>query len=343
MNESLSQFLKQTDDVREYKRALAVQMVHQGIDYAVITSLLDVSPSFISKGKGIFAKQGVEGLRIKYRGSEGYLSPDQREQTIRWLQEQGTWSISSLQDYLKTTFDVEYQSLQSSYDLMHAAGLRGKKTQAINPKKTPAQIEARRTELMDYFAEYRESILCEDRRIFFVDEWFVLWGDACGYVWGKRDERVSSSMTNSRERQPYYGAVDVLTGKVHLVPYDLADSWSTTDFLLDLPLTYPDAQVTVIGDNASHHRSHSVREFLTQMHAGKNPEAWTITCLWFAPHDPSQNAIEDIWNTAKSFLRKQWNTLKDFADVKAKFEEFLGGQQFDFPKLHRYCPDLQTI
>jgi putative transposase len=127
MNESLSQFLQQTDDVREYKRALAVQMIQQGIGYSVITALLDVSPSFLSKWKGIFAEQGVDGLRIKYRGSEGYLNPDQREQTIRWLQDQHTWSVPAIQAYLKATFSIEYQSLQSYYDLMHAAGLSWKK------------------------------------------------------------------------------------------------------------------------------------------------------------------------------------------------------------------------
>jgi putative transposase len=341
MNESLSQFLQQTGNVREYKRALAVQMDQQGIASSVITSLLGVTPSFLSKWKGIFAEKGADGLYIKYRGSEGYLSPEQRDQTIRWLQDQQTWSVPALQTYLKTTFAVEYRSLQSYYDLMHAAGLSWKKTQAVNPKKKPEQIEERRKEIQAYFAEHMDALLRGDRHIFFVDECFVLWGDACGYVWGKRDERVTIPLTNSRVRQPYYGAVNVLTGEVHLVPYDLADSLSTTDFLLDLHLAYPDAQLTIIWDNASHHTAKVVRDFLAEMNAGQDPNDSMITCLWFAPHDPSQNPIEDIWNRAKSFVRKQWANLKTFADVKAKFEEFIAGQQFVFPKLHRYCPDLQ--
>lgn len=61
----------------------------------------------------------------------------------------------------------------------------------------------------------------------------------------------------------------------------------------------------------------------------------------FAPHDPSQNPIEDIWNQAKAFVWQQWAHLTSFLDVTTAFEQFLDGRVFDFPKLHRYCPDVQ--
>jgi putative transposase len=71
-----------------------------------------------------------------YRGSAGYLTTEQRDQTIAWLREQNAWSVPALQTYLRDTFQVEYQSLQSYYDLLHEAGLSWKKSQATNPKKT---------------------------------------------------------------------------------------------------------------------------------------------------------------------------------------------------------------
>jgi putative transposase len=101
-----------------------------------ITAVLQASKSFISKWKGIYDEQGVAGFRIGYRGSAGYLTADQRDQTIAWLRAQYTWSVPALQTYLRDTFQVEYQSLQSYYDLLHAAGLSWKKSQATNPKKT---------------------------------------------------------------------------------------------------------------------------------------------------------------------------------------------------------------
>jgi len=136
MSDPVHQFLDDTRDTREYKRALAVKMAHQGIAYDTITAVLQVSKSFISKWKGIYAEQGVAGFQMGYRGSAGYLTAEQRDQTIAWLREQNAWSVPALQAYLRDTFQVEYQSLQSYYDLLHEAGLSWKKSQATNPKKT---------------------------------------------------------------------------------------------------------------------------------------------------------------------------------------------------------------
>jgi len=44
--------------------------------------------------------------------------------------------------------------------------------------------------------------------VFFVDECHLLWGDLCGYVWGKTDERIEVPIINERSKQTYYGAVN---------------------------------------------------------------------------------------------------------------------------------------
>jgi len=136
MTDPLHQFLEETRDTREYRRAVAVQMARQGIDYDTITAVLSVSKAFISKWTGIYAEQGAEGLHMGYHGSVGYLTAAQRDQTIAWLRDQESWSVPALQTYLQDMFQVVYQSLQSYYDLLHAAGLSWKKTQATNQKKT---------------------------------------------------------------------------------------------------------------------------------------------------------------------------------------------------------------
>jgi transposase len=134
----------------------------------------------------------------------------------------------------------------------------------------------------------------------------------------------------------------MVSGMTHYVPYDKADALSTTDFLRDLQWRFPHTKLTIIWDNASHHKAGTVREYLAQVNADRPEQDWTITCLWFAPHDPSQNPIEDIWNQAKAWVRQQWANLTSFLDVTTAFEQFLAGRTFDFPKLHRYGPDVQV-
>jgi transposase len=104
----------------------------------------------------------------------------------------------------------------------------------------------------------------------------------------------------------------MVSGVTHYVPYDKADALSTTDFLCDLQWRFPHTKLTIIWDNASHHKAGTVREYLAQVNADRPEQDWTITCLWFAPHDPSQNPIEDIWNQAKAWVRQQWATLTSF-------------------------------
>ncbi len=155
-------------------------------------------------------------------------------------------------------------------------------------------IAERRTELTAYVTAHQDEIAGGERLILFVDDCFLLWGDACGYVWGKRDERVTIPVGNVCTRQAYYGTVDMVTGITHLVPCESADALSTTDFLLDLHLRFPNGKLTIIWDNASHHKAAAVRDYLAQVNAGVPENDWLITCRWFAPHDPSQYAIEDI-------------------------------------------------
>jgi putative transposase len=135
MNTDFTDFLNEVEDIREYKRAIAVQMVRQGISTDTIVQVLQVSKPFISKWKRIVDEEGIAGVKLGYRGSKGYLTRDQREQTIQWIRDQQTWSVPNLRAYLKDMFGVEYQSMQSYYALFHDAGLSWKKAQATNTKK----------------------------------------------------------------------------------------------------------------------------------------------------------------------------------------------------------------
>lgn len=51
----------------------------------------------------------------------------------------------------------------------------------------------------------------EGASVFLIDECHLLWGDICGYVWGRTDERVEVPMTNERYKQTYFGALDYQT------------------------------------------------------------------------------------------------------------------------------------
>lgn len=63
---------------------------------------------------------------------------------MAWLQKPQHWNIGSLRAYLQRRYGVEYQSKQSSYDLLHEAKLSWKKSQKRTPKADPEQVTATR-------------------------------------------------------------------------------------------------------------------------------------------------------------------------------------------------------
>jgi transposase len=115
-----------------------------------------------------------------------------------------------------------------------------------------------------------------------VDECHVLWGDLCGGVWGKQDERI------------------------------------------EIPIR--------IWDGASYHRSQAIKGFLASVNEGLDEEQWRVTCLRFAPNDPTQNPLEDIWLAAKRFLRTYYHRCPSFKVAKIRIHWHM----FDFPKLFTY-------
>ena len=83
--DELSDFINQTKESQEIKRALAAKMILEGKPYQEVQKLLKVSHGFISKWKNPALFQGVERLKLQYKGGQGYLKPSEKAKIIEWL------------------------------------------------------------------------------------------------------------------------------------------------------------------------------------------------------------------------------------------------------------------
>lgn len=137
-------FLNEHRDSREYRRGLAVKLALQGYLYATISDMLQVTPGFVSQAKTAYETAGIAGLRLKYTGRQAYVSADERQCIIDWLQAQATWSVEALRAHVATTYNVRYQSDQSYYTLLADAGLTYKKAQQTHPAKDAAHVAAKK-------------------------------------------------------------------------------------------------------------------------------------------------------------------------------------------------------
>ncbi len=163
-----------------------------------------------------------------------------------------------------------------------------------------------------------------------------MWGDICGYVWGQTSQRVKVPMVNEKQKQTYYGAIDLQTKEMLIQPYQKGESDSTIAFLKYIQAKYPKSRIAVIWDGASYHRSQQVKSYLNLVNQGLEPHQWQITCIRFAPNAPEQNPIEDVWLQAKRFIREFYSICSSFSIVKRLFELVTDCQIFNFPKLSMY-------
>lgn len=149
--EELQGFIAGNPDAREMRKALALKLVYQGYSYEAISQILDVSIGSISGWKQAYEREGLPGLRLKHKGRISYLSPEQREAVVQWLQTKDRWEVGELEYHLVEQYDVVYESKQSYYDLFEAAGISWKKTTQVNPKADPQAVEEKKLKFAGYW------------------------------------------------------------------------------------------------------------------------------------------------------------------------------------------------
>jgi hypothetical protein len=59
--------------------------------------------------------------------------------------------------------------------------------------------------LTQWLEAHRNKIELGELVVLFQDECHLLWGDICGYVWGKKNEIVEVPIVNEKERHTYFG------------------------------------------------------------------------------------------------------------------------------------------
>lgn len=84
---------------------------------------------------------------MRNRGSESYLSIDQRQESEEWLGAQETLTVEEVREEIEARYGIVYQAKQSYYDLLDASGLSYHRTEKSNPKRNEAQVRERRDEI----------------------------------------------------------------------------------------------------------------------------------------------------------------------------------------------------
>jgi putative transposase len=101
-------------------------------------------------GSCIFEIQGLEGIKLAYKGAKSYLTSAQRAEVISWLKVKNHWNLEELVTHLDEKYGVIYQSKQSYYELFSSAEISWKKSQKINPKLDPELVKKKEQRLWSF-------------------------------------------------------------------------------------------------------------------------------------------------------------------------------------------------
>ena len=139
------------------------------------------------------------------------------------------------------------------------------------------------------------AIINKETVVLFVDECHLLWGDTLGYAWGPRGERIEIPILNERDRQTYYGAVNLLSGSAFVMPAETGNGEHSVLFLNALRRNFQGRRLLIIWDRATYHRADLVKAYLKTLNGDRPEQERLIHLEYFAPHAPEQNPMEDVW------------------------------------------------
>lgn len=140
----LKAFVSKERDGRQVKKALAVKLLYQGYTYESVVRILDVSMGSVSNWKQIYEDSGIAGFKPNHKGRKSYLEAAEKTAVLGWLQQKDIWTLNALEYHLAHEYNVTYESSQSDYDLLEAAGLSWKKTSQVNPKTDAEAVAAKK-------------------------------------------------------------------------------------------------------------------------------------------------------------------------------------------------------
>jgi putative transposase len=101
-------------------------------------------------------------------------------------------------------------------------------------QERPRSSSPKKKEIEKFLEANRKKIESEELLVFFLDECHLIWGDICGYVWGKTDMRIEIPVKNEKEKQTYYGAINYRTGQVTTREYEQGNTENTIKFVQEL-------------------------------------------------------------------------------------------------------------
>ena len=111
-------------------------------------------------------------------------------------------------------------------------------------------------------------------------------------MWGRRNEKTEVPIQNIKQRQTYYGALNLYHRDFVLMPHNGGNGENTVAFIKHLQGLNPNKKLILIWDGASYHRSEAVQAYLNKVNENLEEKSGKSLVYYFHRMLPSKTRLK---------------------------------------------------
>ncbi len=284
-------------DLALVKRVTALLAIGRGESVAGIAQGIGVSASTVYLWLHQVLAQGVDGLRVHWRGGRPpKLTPTQRRRLAEIVQAgpeaagfpTGCWHALLLQQVIAREFQVTY-NVQYVAALLHSLGFSFQKARFVSDH---LDALARATWLAYTWPAWRQQATAVGGLVLFGDEAsFAQWG-SLGYTWAPSGQQPVVKTTGRRKAYKVFGLIEFFSGRLFF--QGTSGKLESASYILFLTrvLTQTREPLFLVQDGAPYHRAAALKAFFAE-HADR------LHVTQLPSYSPDYNPIEFLWRATK--------------------------------------------
>lgn len=320
----LRQAHRKMRDKKVADRIKAIIALNSGWSYTEVAEILLLDEVTMRRYVQQFQQKGIDGLlEYRYTGGVGRLTLEQEAAVKNYFTLFTPQTTTEVVAYLKAQYGKEY-TITGANKLMHRLGFSYKK-----PKRMGGKVNLeKQEEFKKQYEEIKKNLGPHDR-IYFADASHPTHNTQISYGWilkGKKNDKYIKT-TSGRKRLNLNGAVELGNKEAIILEEKTINAVAMVNLLIEIAKRQPHGKVYVIWDNARHHHSRLVKNWL--LHHKR------FTVIFLPPYSANLNIIERLW----LFFHRKITYNRYFES----FEEFKRTTLNFFKNLKSYTLDLQSL
>ena len=293
---TIEKFMSGTENIDEYKRALAVITLEDGAPLA----RTGLSLKHVQRIRRAFRSIGTDAFKDKrHNNAPVLLTKSQRDEVAVLLNtttpndhgysNSPFWSTRILATVIKRKYNVVYSSRTSYYVIFKKSEfsfhLPGKQYEKADPEVVAKWEKEQHQRLEEAFCDSDTVILTEDEMV-------LTQATTTQKIWIPKGTTPAVIETNgTRKNRSIYGFLNLKTGKEHAFSTEHQTMYETAEILKKIRKIYPKQKILLLWDGAGWHRGSVAQEALITHH---------IEAVHFPPYSPQLNPQEHVWKQGRS-------------------------------------------